>query len=355
MSSFVILGSSNNNSAARRAVFREVVEGSVPNARYLGLDAIFHGGSLPYRVLTSRRLIASAKKHASLQKLLDRAVSLLYRREGSINLRPLRPHIPDSEDSYIIFCPGTRIDRVSDAMLQVLRREFPRCHLVSYFVDSIERTAFMNDTDIGTILAYLRKFDAAYTYDRADAEAYGDTVQFIEIPLWRASTPAPATPTCELYFCGHDKNRRGLLLAIYDRLQAAGLRCRYRIVTKVKENHKMLGVTLSEWTPYEVSVSELLTANCVLEILAAHNQESTLRHKEAVMYNKKFLTTNEAIRDLPYYDPRWMRTFQTAEDIDPDWLRAVEPVDYGYRGEYSAETFLRRVEELTPRGREKGA
>ena len=66
-----------------------------------------------------------------------------------------------------------------------------------------------------------------------------------------------------------------------------------------------------------------------------------------MLYNKKLLSNNPSIVNLPYYDPRWMRTFRTAEDIDLDWVRAVEPVDYGYRGDFSVENFFRRVEELT--------
>ena len=347
MANFVVIGSSNDNSAARQAVFREIREGSVENAHYVGIDALFRGSRSLYRALTSRKLKVLARKNRVLNNLLSRAISFFYLRERSVNIRSLTPYLSNSEENYLIFCPGTRIDRISGAFLTALRARCPRCHLIYYFVDSIERTAFMNRVDINFVLDYIREYDAAYTYDRADAELYRDDVQFIEIPLWRTSTPAPAEPTSDLYFCGHDKNRRDLLLAVYDRLQGAGLRCHYRIVTSVKENHPRLGVTLSDWTPYEITAGEVTTANCVLEILAVHNRESTLRYKEAVMYNKKFLTTNPAISDLPYYDSRWMRTFQTEADIDLDWLHAVEPVDYGYRGDYSAETFLNRVEELT--------
>lgn len=348
MRSFIVIGSSNRNSANHNAVFREIAEGSVAGAHYLGIDALFRGSSLLYRAATNRRLRAALKKLPPLGRLYERAVDALYRRGRSVNLRSLRALLPEGGEGDLIFCPGTRIDRLSASILQFLRARLPGCRLVFYLVDSIERTAYMNDVDVPAILDYLRMFDAAYTYDRADAETYPDAVRFIEIPLWRSRTPPPPQPESELYFCGHDKNRRELLLAIYRRLTDAGLRCRYRVVTSVKQNQRKLGVTLSEWTPYEVTVDELIRSNCVLEILAEHNRESTLRYREAVMYNKKFLTTNPAIDRMPYYDPRWMRTFRTAEDIDLDWLRAVEPVNYGYRGDYSAETFLRRVEELTP-------
>ena len=347
MSSFVVIGTSNNDSAARQAVFREIVEGSVANAHYLGVDALFRGSRLLYNAVTHRKLQKFTGKFALLDSLRKRVTALLCEGKRSVNLRLLSSYLTDPESNYLIFCPGTRIDRVSEAVLRTLREAHPDWHLVFYLVDSIDRTAYMNNIEISVVLDYLRKFDHVYTYDRADAETYGDVARFIEIPLWRSAEPIPATPEYDLYFCGHDKRRRDLLLSIYNRLERSGLRPRYRIATWVKENYPLLGATLSEWTPYDVSISELLTANCNLEVLAIHNRESTLRYKEAVMYNKKFLTTNQAIVDLPYYDPRWMRVIQSAEDIDLDWVHAVEAVDYGYRGDYSAETFLKRVEALT--------
>lgn len=329
MGNFIVIGSSNRNSANRGAVFREVVEGRVPNAHYLGIDRLFRGGAPLYRALTNRRLRAFAKRRPRLDGLYERAMDGLYRGANGVDLRALRPLLSATETNYLVFCHGTRIDRVSAATLERLRKECPNCKLAYYMVDSIERTAFMNDCGAAEVLDYLRLFDGAFTYDRADAKAYADAVRHIDIPLWQSDAPAPEAPTSELYFCGHDKNRRELLLAIYDRLTAAGLRCSYRVVTSVKENQKKLGVTYSEWTPYDVCVSELRKANCVLEILPEHNNESTLRYREAVIYNRKFLTNNPEIVHMPYYDPRWMRAFASAEDIDLDWLRAVEPVDYG--------------------------
>ena len=67
------------------------------------------------------------------------------------------------------------------------------------------------------------------------------------------------------------------------------------------------------------------------------------------MYNKKLLTNNPDLEELPYYDPRYMHFFQTAEDIDIEWLRRGDAVDYAYRGEFSAEQFLKNVSEVLNR------
>ena len=61
------------------------------------------------------------------------------------------------------------------------------------------------------------------------------------------------------------------------------------------------------------------------------------------------MTTNPDLDELPYYDPRYMRFFQTAELLDLDWLRRGDAVDYGYRGEFSAEQFLKNVSKVLNR------
>ena len=58
-------------------------------------------------------------------------------------------------------------------------------------------------------------------------------------------------------------------------------------------------------------------------------------HFEAVCMNKKLLTNNPYIVSFPFYNPKWMRIFSSLEDIDIEWIRNREKIDYGYNGEFS--------------------
>ena len=346
MRKFTILGPHSDRSAVGRAVFHAVTEGRVADAAYFGVDALFGGGTgLLSTALTSRKLKNLMERSPLLRRLFGRAYESALRNPRRITLRRIGGAPSDGAPRYIIFCPSTNIDRVSPSMLESLRRACPGFRLIFYLVDGVERTAAVNRIGIEDVLAYLDNFDAVYTYDRTDAARYADHMRFIDIPMWRADAAPAAVPETDLYFCGRNKRREELLLSVHDRLAGAGLRCRMHIVDGTAGNRP--GIAPRSWVPYEEMIGEVLKTNCVLEVLADYNQESTLRYKEAVIYNRKLLTNNPHISGLPYYDPRWMRTFRTAEDIDPDWLRAAEPVDYGYRGDFGVETFLRRVEELT--------
>ena len=76
-------------------------------------------------------------------------------------------------------------------------------------------------------------------------------------------------------------------------------------------------------------------ANCILEVLQEGQEAQSIRYFEAVVYNKKLLTTNRHLSELPFYDGRYMKYFEKPEDIDPAWVKEEEKIDYGYRNEFS--------------------
>lgn len=328
MSNFIVIGPRGNVSATCHAVFGEVYNGSIPNAHYVSSRIPTGLTAKLYRLLLRRRL----------RKLLPPQVRLFW----EVKYKDVAPLISRDQENYIIFCPATRAtDRISPMLLRDLRKNHPECKLVFYLIDGVERVAQVDGLSVPQLFEFFKNFDAVITYDRSDARKYN--LPFVEIPIWVSHSRPSGEIREELYFCGRDKKRIDFLLAIYDRLAAAGLRCRYRIESEGK-TYDRPGIEFADWATYESVADEVLDANCILEILALNNHGSTLRYKEAVIYNKKLLTTNPGIADLPYYDPRWMRCFEKPEDIDLEWLRTVENVDYGYKGDFSARHFLQDVE-----------
>ena len=92
---------------------------------------------------------------------------------------------------------------------------------------------------------------------------------------------------------------------------------------------------------------EKMKANVLLEIvIPGVGAGATLRYYEAVMYGKKLLTNNPTVKELSFYDERFIRYFEKPEDIDLEWVKAREKVDYNYTGEFSTANFCRKLEEL---------
>ena len=345
MSNFVLIGPINRQSAVCGTVFRDVRDGKLADARYMNIISLFGGSRLLFHALTNKRTMFALRKLPRLQAAVIRfARGPLLDRTQRVRFRKLDRLISRDAENYIVFVPGVRLYLLPPAVVESIRGRYPDCHLIFYLIDAVERLALNDKRSEDAVIADLDHFDAVYTYDRANAERYSDHMQFIDIPMWHAPA-ALVEPEVQLYFCGRNKHRDELLLAIHKRVADAGMRCRMQIAMDGNLDGIHPDITQIRWLPYEDTVRDLQKSNCILEVLASHNNESTLRYKEAVIYNKKLLTNNPNIANLPYYDPRWMRTFETAEDIDLDWLRAVEPVDYGYRGDYTAERFVKTVEE----------
>lgn len=87
-------------------------------------------------------------------------------------------------------------------------------------------------------------------------------------------------------------------------------------------------------------------SNCILEVLIEGMTGATLRYNEAVCYNKKLLTNNKNIVNLPFYDPRYMRVFDSPDDIDVEWVRKQVPIDYHYDGRFSPTHIIDEILEL---------
>lgn len=63
------------------------------------------------------------------------------------------------------------------------------------------------------------------------------------------------------------------------------------------------------------------STNCILEILQEGQYQQSIRYFEAIIYNKKLLTNNKNVKNLPYFDERYMRYFSSITDIDLSGLK----------------------------------
>lgn len=47
---------------------------------------------------------------------------------------------------------------------------------------------------------------------------------------------------------------------------------------------------------------------------------------------------------MPFFDDRFIHFYNHIEDIDWDWVKRREEIDYGYNGEFSPVNLLTRIE-----------
>lgn len=327
---FVVIGPRGNDTATQRSVYGEIVDGRVANACYLN-------GVRPDGF--SGRVVNHLLRKAWMPFRLKCLLTVPW----EVSFRKIAPHLRADDSNCVLFTPSTHpFERIPRRLIHQLRRRAPKCRLAYYFIDGVERTAMVNHCDIRAVTDFVRQFDAVFTYDPNDAEKYG--YGYIDIPIWHSDRDDGEMPLYDVYFCGRDKAREALLTSVASRLADSGLSSKFVIVGETGKDYAASPLPPQPWRPYPEVVAEMQRARCILEVLAATNSGATLRYKEAVMYNKKLLTNNPDLARLPYYDARFMKYFETAADIDLEWLRRKEPVEYGYRGDFSAACFLKRIE-----------
>lgn len=195
------------------------------------------------------------------------------------------------------------------------------------------------------------KWDYILSYDIADCQKYGFT--YLGHAYYsKQEDIEPSKIACDIYFVGANKSgdsRYELVSAIFKYLRTKQVNVRFIVVDKfqahISDDEEHL-IYHQEYIPYDEVLSDVLSSNCILEVLQSGQQQQTLRYFEAVCYNKKLLTNNPHVADLPFYDARYMRYFSNPEDIDVEWVMKKEKIDYHYAGEFSSARIIDKLNEL---------
>lgn len=102
-----------------------------------------------------------------------------------------------------------------------------------------------------------------------------------------------------------------------------------------KQHNDVIRYYSGGWIPYEKVLADVLNSDVILEVVQEGQRGPSLRYYEAVCYNKRLLTNNPDIKSFPYYDSRYMKIFKDADDIDLNWIKKKQKIDYRYRGDFS--------------------
>lgn len=202
------------------------------------------------------------------------------------------------------------------------------------------------------------KFEHVYCYDKKESEIHG--YEYMGETMFSNSMFEDIKPTNEydLYFLGRFKSGRGNnIFDIAKRMNEHGVNFRCKIQ---KTSYGMKEANLSKvecediieyfdkFIVYKDVLRETAKTNCILELIQDTESDISLRYFEAVVFNKKLLTNNKNILKMKYYNPKYMKLFSSFDDIDYEWVKKIEKVDYGYKGDFSCKTFfdneIRKIE-----------
>lgn len=217
----------------------------------------------------------------------------------------------------------------SKAFLTMLRKKFGKARLCFKFSNPVGES---NLSKFETVRPY---YDAAITFSRKDAEQYG----FLHWPLQPMKIPEHEVREeyrSDVFFVGKDKGRLDVLLGCYEKFTQLGLKCDFHIVEVPPEKQKYADrISYNQRIPYSEVLEREASTRCVLEILQNSEEYMSMRATEAFSYGRKLITTSNAYRDYPFYDPGYIWILDDIDAFDGQFV-----LDESHRpGNFQANAF----------------
>ena len=245
----------------------------------------------------------------------------------------------NKNDNYYIIFGNAVLSMIDDGFIRKLNSK-PNVNLILYFSDPVDS----DFARLAKVRANRNEFKYIFTFDPDDAKKYGYTLMR---SIYSASDVEPdESRKSDICFIGENKGRQQKLEAIYDACEKNGVNCNFRMTLVEEAEQNKTGIIYNERVSYLQTIAEAKATNCLLEILQQGQSGVSFRYYEAVCYNKKLLTNNPDIVNLPYYDDRYMRYYEVVEDIDWNWLKAKDKVDYNYQGDFSPVRFIQLIKSM---------
>ena len=309
-------------------VFRNVKDGKIDNAVYLE----------PYKFRGLLLLLYKIRYNKKFRKLLRFVPWWIWKRYYALE----NTVFSQNDNNYVFLMPGTDIERlINSRYLKKFKEKNGNVKLILLLFDSINSP--LRNNGWNKVIEVFPLFDLVATFEKNDAIKYG--IHYFMDPYEKRDVRKIDERISDLYFVGHDKGRKSILTELAQYTYNNGVN--NRIILVDGENRSEYGIEhSSERISYDKMLSQIMNTNCLLEILCDGQESASLRYYEAVIYGKKLLTNNSNIFELPFYNDRYMKYFGELKDIDVEWIKEREIVDYGYKDEFSVRRFFEEIAQL---------
>ena len=227
--------------------------------------------------------------------------------------------------------------------LRYLKLKYPNCKIVKIHRDSYDiwrrKNKEFTDSDMSSL------FDLQMSYDNGDSKKYG-MIHFDEIESKTSVIVDKNYPLYDVFFAGAAKDRLPLLLSIYDHLSKNGFKCFFYLTCVDKKNQiKRDNIVYADKNmSYREMLHHTVNSKVVLEVNQGCVDGFTSRFLESVLYNKRLLTNNIAVKKNRYYSNRFICCFVKPDEISPDFINDNTEVNYNYAGEFSPVHLIRLIE-----------
>lgn len=217
-----------------------------------------------------------------------------------------------------------------------VRKKTPGIKIIYLFSNIVKYTG-ANDWGI---LGELNKvFDKVFAFDKTDAERYG--FSYFPLIYTRCRPMDNENPYFDLFYIGKAKDRYRQLIDVFEKAQAEGLKCDFNIVGVPKEE-QLYGQIIHYDKPlsYKEVLERMNNARCIVDMIQGQSTAFTIKTCEAILYDKKLITSNENVRDESFYNKNMMMVFSKDQSIREFLARDIVPFDKNSKVKFSPYTLF---------------
>lgn len=243
---------------------------------------------------------------------------------------------PD-EKYWVIFLNGTLRNYYSREFISSFKARRQNVHLALVMYDSF------SNRHAGRAISMLDQFDAVFSFDAGDCQRYGMR------HIWSTfSYPGFVTHDETLktsaFFVGAAEDRIDIMNPCFALLAESLPNCKFNVVGVSPENQVFPNaITYNRGMPYKEALQYSFNTDLIVEVVREGQAGVSLRTCEAILFNKKLLTNNQALKSMPFYDERFMSVFTDTDDIDLDFIHSDKTVDYGRKDWFSPLNIIREL------------
>jgi len=192
-------------------------------------------------------------------------------------------------------------------------------------------------------IKYLDK-NNVFTFDKVDADEFGFNHSLC---IFSRQNCFCESINSDLFFIGYAKDKMSFLKSI-DISYGNKLDMQLMVLQPHKPEKEYKDgsiVYLNKYKKYDDVLKLTLSTNCILEVQEQGQAGATMRYYEAICYNKKLLTTNKDIINLPFYNPDYMKIVENINELDVEWIKRREKIEYRYNDDFSPTHIIDLIEE----------
>ena len=223
--------------------------------------------------------------------------------------------------------------------LESLRKKYKNCKLVYMFTNIIN---ISGASDNNFVLKLNKYYDVVYAFDPKDAKKYN----FKYSPLLYSINPINIEEKEQVFYVGRAKDRYSMLLQVYEKIKQLNISRKFYIFGVPNKEQKYKDeIQYNKYISYDDCLKSIKQSNCLIDIIQGNSCGYTIKTCEAVYYDKLLITTNENVKNAPFYDERYILVIKSPEDITKDFFDNAGKVKYSIEGKayFSIDTFLKKL------------